>query len=115
MARVWDETIDATPGSARPRALLGPVLVLFALATLTFMAVWSGVARIPSDVLAALDVTTRGLAARSPGASGVPPDAWRPLLLSRVFEFHHRCRISRSATKKRYAALSLEPEPLVRQ
>ena len=81
VARVWDETIDATPGSARPRALLGPVLVLFALATLTFMAVWSGVARIPSDVLAALDVTTRGLAARSPGASGVPPDAWRPLLM----------------------------------
>src|SRR5436309_13800298 len=34
----------------------------------------SGVARIPSDVLAALDVTTRGLAARSPGASGGTPD-----------------------------------------
>src|SRR2546425_5331857 len=33
VARVWDETIDATPGSARPPALLGPLLVLFALAT----------------------------------------------------------------------------------
>src|SRR5207245_9991339 len=73
--------IDATPGSARPPALLGPLLVLFALATLAFVAAWSGVARIPPDVLAALDVTTRNLAARSADASGVPPDAWRPLLL----------------------------------
>src|SRR3989442_2329525 len=81
VARVWDETIDATPGSARPPALLGPLLVLFALATLAFVAAWSGVARIPPDVLAALDVTTRNLAARSADASGVPPDAWRPLLL----------------------------------
>src|SRR3989442_2378353 len=62
VARVWDETIDATPGSARPPALLGPLLVLFALATLAFVAAWSGVARIPPDVLAALDVTTRNLA-----------------------------------------------------
>src|SRR5207245_1567242 len=59
VARMWDETIDATPGSARPPALLGPLLVLFALATLAFVAAWSGVARIPPDVLAALDVTTR--------------------------------------------------------
>src|SRR5207245_11810573 len=73
--------IDATPGSARPPALLGPLLVLFALATLAFVAAWSGVARIPPAVLAALDVTTRNLAARSADASGVPPDAWRPLLL----------------------------------
>src|SRR5207247_1125417 len=34
VARVWDETIDAAPGSAGPRALLGPLLVLFALATI---------------------------------------------------------------------------------
>src|SRR5207302_1736036 len=47
VARVWDETIDATPGSARPPALLGPLLVLFALATLAFVAAWRGVARIP--------------------------------------------------------------------
>src|SRR5437867_1581208 len=48
---------------------------------LAFVPAWSGVARIPPDVLAALDVTTRNLAARSADASGVPPDAWRPLLL----------------------------------
>jgi hypothetical protein len=80
VARVWDETIEAAPGSARPRALLGPLLVLFALAALTFVAAWSGVARLPSDVLAALDATTRRLAVSGPGASVVPPDAWRPLL-----------------------------------
>ena len=80
VARVWDETIDATPGSARPRALLGPVLVLFALGTLTFVAAWSGVARIPPDLLAALDVTTRSLTVPGPGASGAPTEAWRPLL-----------------------------------
>src|SRR5207245_5396119 len=40
VARVWDETIDAAPGSARPRALLGPLLVLFALATIALGAVW---------------------------------------------------------------------------
>src|SRR5437667_7310368 len=80
VARVWDETIDATPGSARPRALLGPVLVLFALATIALVAAWSGVVRIPPDVLATLDGSARRLAATGQSAPGSPLDAWRPLL-----------------------------------
>jgi 4-amino-4-deoxy-L-arabinose transferase-like glycosyltransferase len=80
VARVWDETLDATPGSARPRALLGPLLVFFALATVALAAAWSGVVRIPPDVLASLDVATRNLAARGQSAPPLPLDAWRPLL-----------------------------------
>src|SRR3989454_12231350 len=80
VARVWDETIDAAPGSARPRALLGPLLVLFALATIALVAVGSGVVRIPPDVLATLDGSVRRLAATGQSAPGSPLDAWRPLL-----------------------------------
>src|SRR5205823_2237093 len=80
VARVWDETIDAAPGSAGPRALLGPLLVLFALATIALVAAWSGVVRIPPDVLATLDGSARRLAATGRSAPGSPLDAWRPLL-----------------------------------
>ena len=80
VARVWDETIDAAPGSAGPRALLGPLLVLFALATIALVAAWSGVLRIPPDVLATLDGSARRLAATGQSAPGSPLDVWRPLL-----------------------------------
>lgn len=80
VARVWDETIDATPGSARPRTLIGPLLVLFALATIALVGEWSGVVQIRPDVLATLDGSTRRLAAGDQSAAGSPLDAWRPLL-----------------------------------
>src|SRR5207302_361204 len=65
---------------AGPRALLGPLLVLFALATIALVAAWSGVLRIPPDVLATLDGSARRLAATGQSAPGSPLDVWRPLL-----------------------------------
>src|SRR5438046_2315085 len=36
VARLWDESIDAAPGSLRPRALIVPIIVVFVLAALAF-------------------------------------------------------------------------------
>ena len=46
-ARVWDETIEAAPDSLRPRLLLVPLLVVFALAAAAFAVLWAGV--VPLD------------------------------------------------------------------
>jgi 4-amino-4-deoxy-L-arabinose transferase-like glycosyltransferase len=63
-ARAWDETIGAAPGAARARALLGPVLVLFALLGGTLVAAWAGILPTPRGAMTAVDVTARNLAAR---------------------------------------------------
>jgi 4-amino-4-deoxy-L-arabinose transferase-like glycosyltransferase len=81
VARAWDETIEARPGSASPRALLAPLLVLFVLVAATLAAVWSGIVRIPAGALASFDVTTRNLAARGHAVPQSPVDAWLPLIL----------------------------------
>jgi len=80
-ARVWDETIDGAPGAPSARALMVPLLVLFALVTAAFLAVWGGLAPVPSSALASLDVATRNLAARGQGAVESPLDPWLPILL----------------------------------
>jgi 4-amino-4-deoxy-L-arabinose transferase-like glycosyltransferase len=80
VARVWDETIDAAPGAASPRALLMPLLLLFALVAAAFAATWSGLVRIPAGALASVDVATRNLAAKGQSAPQSPLDAWLPLL-----------------------------------
>ncbi len=81
VARVWDETIDGVPHAASPRALLAPLLVLFALVTAAFAAVWSGLVGIPPDVLASVDMATRNLAAKGRSAPQSPLEAWLPILL----------------------------------
>ncbi len=81
VARVWDETLEAAPGSATPRALLAPLLVLFVLVAVAFASVWSGLLQIPGSALASVDVATRNLAARGQSPPQSPLDAWRPLML----------------------------------
>lgn len=56
VARAWDETIEGLPGSAPPRALLTPLLVLFVLLAGAFAAVWAGALPVPARALAADDL-----------------------------------------------------------
>ena len=81
VARAWDETLDGAPGSARPRTLTAPLLVLFAAATAALWLVWGGVVRIPGEALASLDMATRNLAARGQAGVQAPLDPWLPILL----------------------------------
>jgi dolichyl-phosphate-mannose-protein mannosyltransferase len=71
-ARGWDETIGAAPGAARPRALLVPVLVLFAVLGGALTAAWVGILPTPRAALTAVDVTARNLAARGQAAAEGP-------------------------------------------
>jgi len=80
VARVWDESIDAVPGSLRPRALIMPLVVAFA-----FMSVMLGLALanrlpVPDGVLGNVDLATRNLAARGQVIDDAPSDLYMPLL-----------------------------------
>ncbi|HEY3064680.1 MAG TPA: glycosyltransferase family 39 protein [Methylomirabilota bacterium] len=81
-ARVWDETIEAAPGSLRPRLLLVPALVLFAVVAVTFGVLWAGVLPLPGEAFVSLDVATRNLVAQGQPVPRVPIDAYRPTLLT---------------------------------
>ena len=80
VARAWDDSIEATPASMRPRALVAPVLVLFAVASIAAAFAWSGLSPVPAGTLTSLDVTTRNLAARGQGVVGAPLDRYAPVL-----------------------------------
>ena len=74
VARVWDESIEAAPDALRPRTLLVPVLVVFALAAVAAAVAWAGVAaaarrdaRLASTSRRA---TRRARRRRPPGAAG---------------------------------------------
>jgi len=71
-ARAWDETISATPDAARPRSLLVPVLVLFAVLAGALIAAWIGILPTPRAALTAVDVTARNLAARGQAVAEGP-------------------------------------------
>ena len=87
VARVWDESIDAVPGSIRPRTLLVPVLAVFALATAAFAVAWAGVLPIPAETLNSIDVATRNLAARGQTAAGAPLERYGTVLASCTLVF----------------------------
>ncbi|MBM3220319.1 MAG: glycosyltransferase family 39 protein [Candidatus Rokubacteria bacterium] len=80
VARVWDESIEAVPLSLRPRTLLVPVLVLFALATLGAAAAWGGILPVPAETLSSLDVATRNVAARGGEVASAPIERYAPIL-----------------------------------
>lgn len=72
-ARAWDDCIEALPGAATPRALMVPVLVLFALLGAAF-------------TLAALDRLPL-LPAHGPLAAGSSLQAYGPVLLKSALVF----------------------------
>jgi 4-amino-4-deoxy-L-arabinose transferase-like glycosyltransferase len=80
VARVWDESIEATAGSLRPRTLLVPVSVVFALAAVAAGVAWSGVLPVPAETLTSLDVTTRNSAARGGVVAGASLERYAAVL-----------------------------------
>jgi 4-amino-4-deoxy-L-arabinose transferase-like glycosyltransferase len=95
VARAWDETIEGVPGSAQPRALLTPLLVLFVLVTATFAAVWTGAVHMPPAALATLDTAALSL------------DTWMPLVLRGAVVFALASVALAVAVWRRSAALGV--------
>ena len=82
VARVWDERVEGAPGAPSVRALLVPVLALFALVASGLVAASVGFSPLPADALSSFDIATRNLTARGQRAPGVPFEAWTPLFYS---------------------------------
>ena len=80
-ARAWDDCIEALPGAASPRALMVPILVLFAVLAAIFGLALLGRLPMPAGVLETVDVAARNLAARGQVAAGAPLEAYAPALV----------------------------------
>ena len=80
VGRLWDESIDAAPGSLRPRALIVPILIVFVLAAVAFGLAASGRLPLPADILGNLDLTTRNRVARGQSIAGGPLEAYVPIM-----------------------------------
>jgi 4-amino-4-deoxy-L-arabinose transferase-like glycosyltransferase len=87
VARAWDESIDALPGSLRPRTLALPILVVFVLAAAAATAAWAGVLRVPEGTVGTLDVATRNLEARGQAAASASMDRYAGLLTTCALVF----------------------------
>lgn len=77
-ARTWDETIGEESGALGARALMTPVLVLFAALGAAFTAAWLGWVRLGDDALLAVDVAARNLAAHGQGVPAPPAAPFAP-------------------------------------
>jgi 4-amino-4-deoxy-L-arabinose transferase-like glycosyltransferase len=80
-ARAWDDCIEALPGAASPRALMMPILLLFAVVTLVFGMAALDRLPLPSSALENVDVAARNLAARGQAPAGSPLEAYVPVLV----------------------------------
>jgi 4-amino-4-deoxy-L-arabinose transferase-like glycosyltransferase len=80
-ARAWDDCIEALPGAASPRALMVPVLGLFAIFAVVLALAALGRLPAPAGVLENVDVAARNLAARGQVAAAAPLEAYVPSLL----------------------------------
>ena len=86
-ARVWDDCIEALPGAASPRALMVPVLVLFALVTVVFGLATFDHLPLPASALQSVDVAARNLAARGQSVAASPLEAYVPVLTKSTLVF----------------------------
>ena len=80
VARLWDESIDAAPGSLRPRALIVPIIVVFMLAALAFGLAALDRLPLPAGAMGNVDLATRNLAARGQVSSPAPLEPYLPVL-----------------------------------
>ena len=80
VARVWDESMDAVPGSLRPRALIVPVLATFVVAAVALGLAMADRLPLPAGALGNLDLATRNLAARGHEIASAPLSAYASLL-----------------------------------
>jgi 4-amino-4-deoxy-L-arabinose transferase-like glycosyltransferase len=86
-ARAWDDCIEALPGAATPRALMVPVLALFAALTLAFSLAALDRLPLPAGALENVDVAARNLAARGQTAAGSPIEAYLPVVVKSAVIF----------------------------
>ena len=87
VARVWDESIEAAPDSLRPRALIVPLVVVFALAALAMTLAALDRLPLPPGVLGNVDLATRNLAARGQLVRGAPLEVYLPVVRSSAVVF----------------------------
>ena len=80
-ARAWDECIEALPGAPTPRALMVPVLTLFAILAVAFGLAAVDRLPLPPSALQNVEVAARNLAARGQTAAGSPLEAYIPVLV----------------------------------
>jgi 4-amino-4-deoxy-L-arabinose transferase-like glycosyltransferase len=86
-ALAWDETIEALPGAASPRALMAPILILFAALTLAFTLAALDRLPIPAGAMQNVDVAARNLAARGQRAAAGPLEAYLPAIVKSAVIF----------------------------
>ncbi|MBI3827372.1 MAG: glycosyltransferase family 39 protein [Candidatus Rokubacteria bacterium] len=79
-ARTWDASIARAPDAPGPRALLVPIVVLFAAGAVALAAAWAGALPLPDDVLDAVDLASRNRAAQGLGSGPSPFVTWRPVI-----------------------------------
>lgn len=87
VARAWDESIEAAPGSLRPRALIVPILVVFVAADVALALALANRLPLPPGILGNLDLATRNLAARGQTGASAPLSAYVPVLRSCLLIF----------------------------
>ena len=87
VARVWDESIEAVPRSPRPRTLIVPLVIFFALASLGFALGAMDRLPMPAGAMNSVDLTTRNLAARGQSTAGAPLAAYVRILWSSAVVF----------------------------
>jgi 4-amino-4-deoxy-L-arabinose transferase-like glycosyltransferase len=107
VARLWDESIDATPGSLRPRALIVPLVVVFALAALAMGLAAIDRLPLPPGAMGNVDLATRNLAARGQSIRGAPLAAYVHVLRSSAAIFGVTTLVLAWAAWRRRPALAV--------
>jgi len=87
VARVWDESIEAAPGSMRPRALIVPIFVVFALAAIALALALADRLPLPIDILSNVDLATRNQVARGQIGASAPRAVYVPIIRTCVVIF----------------------------
>jgi hypothetical protein len=80
VARVWDESIEAAPGAMRPRALMVPIFVVFAVAAVALVLALADRLPLPVDILSNVDLATRNQVARGQVGPSAPLALYAPII-----------------------------------
>jgi len=103
VARTWDDAIALRPDRVGARTLLVPVAALFAVVALAFAAARLGALPVPREVLTAVDVTTRNLAAHGQPATTGGPDVFGRVLTLSATIFGAAALLVAAAARRRAA------------
>jgi hypothetical protein len=103
-ARAWDDCIEALPGAATPRALMVPVLVLFAILAIAFGLAALDRLPLPAGAMENVDVAARNLAARGQAAAGSPLVVYMPVLVKSALVFGGATVAMAVAVRQRWPA-----------